>query len=350
MKLPPVKFLILAWLGCWTSLLAQTVAAEWKSHRVDGRDYVTLDDIAAFHGFPKPAPLVPPTPEAIVGMVEALLAERGEGADFDVSGYELSQTHDIRPLVVSTALTYLELDGTLAATAPFYTSYQWQYLRPAAEILARFDPARQEFLRALFATAAAGRTWHTVELAAATAALGCGRERIVKALNYLEDKGDITLRAAGVRQGYRVLQPPADLPALATDLARRFAAREQADLARGAAVAKLLSEPGCLVRRLLAYFGEELGRDCGHCGRCAGDPPVSLARPDKPFSLPAAEIVDLRGQHPRALATPRQVTRLLCGLTSPALTKTRLTRHALFGALGTTPFVRVFSAVEALDA
>lgn len=71
MKLPPVKFLILAWLGCWTSLLAQTVAAEWKSHRFDGRDYVSLDDIAAFHGFPKPAPLVPPTPEAIAASIAA---------------------------------------------------------------------------------------------------------------------------------------------------------------------------------------------------------------------------------------------------------------------------------------
>ncbi len=289
-----------------------------------------------------------PTPEALDGLVRALLDGRPAGTEFDISGYELSQTHDIRPLVVSTALTYLELDGTLAATAPFYTSYQWQFLRPAEEILARFDAARQEFLRALFAAAHAGRLWHTVELAAAAESIGCERERIVKALNFLEEKGDITLRATGVRQGYRVLQPPADLGQLAADLARRFSAREQADLARGAAVAKLLSEPGCLVRRLLAYFGEELGRDCGHCGACAGDPPVSLTRPEKPFALPAPEIVSLREQHPAALATARQVTRLLCGLSSPALTKAKLTRHALFGALDSTPFVRVLEAVETL--
>jgi len=287
-----------------------------------------------------------PTPQALARFVTALLGKRPTGTVFDVSGYELSQTHDIRPLVVSTALTYLELDGTLVATAPFYTSYQWQFLRPTDDILARFDAARQDFLRALFAAAKTGRTWHTVELADTAAALGCERERIVKALNFLEEKGDITLRATGVRQGYRVLQPPSDLTALAADLARRFSAREQADLARSAAVEKLLSEPGCLVRRLLAYFGEELGRDCGHCGACSGDPAVSLARPDTPFTLPAAELATLRTQHPTPLATPRQVTRFFCGLSSPAMSKAKLTRHALFGSFETTPFARVLSAAE----
>ncbi len=285
-----------------------------------------------------------PTPEALAGFVSALLDNRPAGNLFDVSGYELSQRHDIRPLVVSTALTYLELDGTLTATAPFYTSYQWQFLRPTDDILARFDAARQAFLRDLFAAAKIGRTWHTVELADTADALKCDRERIVKALNFLEEKGDITLRAAGVRQGYRMVRPPEDPGALAAELSRRFAARERADLARSAAVAELLSGEGCLVRRLLAYFGEDLGRDCGHCGRCSGDAAVSLERPEKPFTLPASELATLRVQHPAALATPRQVTRLLCGLSSPALSKAKLTRHALFGSLETTPFARVLAA------
>lgn len=283
-----------------------------------------------------------PTPDALAGFVSALLGRRAAGELFDVSGYELSQTHDIRPLVVSTALTYLELDGTLVATAPFYTSYQWQFLRPAAEILARFDAARQTFLSALFATAKVGRLWHTVELSDAAAALNCDRERIVKALNFLEEKGYITLRAAGVRQGYRMVRPPENPAALADELGKRFAARERADLARSAAVAELLSGDGCLVRRLLAYFGEDLGHDCGHCGRCSGDAAVPLTRPAVPFTLPA-ELGAVRAQFPAVLATPRQVTRFLCGLSSPALSKAKLTRHALFGALETIPFARVLT-------
>ena len=155
------------------------------------------------------------------------------------------------------------------------------------------------------------------------------------------------IRATGVRQGYRVTRVPADLPALSRELERRFAAREQADLKRGVAVASLLSGEGCLVRGLLAYFGEDLGRNCGHCGRCAGDPAVNLEREEKPFTPPLGELANLRQSHPGALRSPRQAARLLCGLPSPALTKAKLTRHALFGALDTIPFARVLAAMEA---
>ncbi len=285
-----------------------------------------------------------PAPESLCGLVEALLARRAVGEEFDISGYELSGAHDIRPLVIATALTYLELDGVLAATAPFYTSYQWRFQTPPDAVIARFAGERGDFLAGLFATAKVGRLWHTVELAGAADTLGCARERVVKALNFLEEKGDIELRATGVRQGYRVLRVPPDLDALAAELSRRFAARERADLARGVAVAELLSGAGCLVRRLLAYFGEELGRDCCHCGACAGDAPARLERADPPVDLPREELAELRARHPAALGTPRQAARLLCGLSSPALVRARLTRHPLFGACEHNSFARVLAA------
>jgi N-acetylmuramoyl-L-alanine amidase len=44
---------------CWllavaSAFLTPVRAAEWEIHRFDGRDYVTLENIAAFYGFPKP--------------------------------------------------------------------------------------------------------------------------------------------------------------------------------------------------------------------------------------------------------------------------------------------------------
>ena len=41
-------------LLCFAVMLAPAGAAEWALHRVEGREYVTLDDIAAFYGLPKP--------------------------------------------------------------------------------------------------------------------------------------------------------------------------------------------------------------------------------------------------------------------------------------------------------
>ncbi len=288
-----------------------------------------------------------PTPEALRDLIEELLAGRPAGAAFDVSAYELSARHDIRQLVVSTALTYLELDGLIAATAPFYTTYQWKFRRPVAEILARFDAARRAFLEKLFALAKVGRVWHSVVLAEAVAALGGERERVVKALVFLDEKGDLELQVAGVRQGYRVGRVPDDLTAVWQELRRRFAARESSDIARVAAVAALVGGDGCLVRRLLAYFGEDHGRDCGHCGPCAGDAPARLVRVSGGFSGADEELRALAAAHPRALGSARQMARLLCGISSPALAAAKLTRHPRFGSAVETPFADVMQAAEA---
>lgn len=288
-----------------------------------------------------------PAPEALRDLLGELLKGRSAGDLFDLSAYELSARHDIRQLVVSTALTYLELDGLIEATTPFYTTYQWKFRRPPEEILGRFDAGRREFLEQLFAQAKVGRTWNSVVLADAVAALGGDRERVVKALTYLEEKGDLELQVAGVRQGYRVTKVPDDLAAVWHDLRRRFATRESNDIARVRGVADLLGSEGCLVRALLRHFGEELGRDCGHCGRCDGEPAVTLERGSVEFELPADELAALRAGHPRALGGARQIARFLCGITSPALVTAKLTRHPRFGCAAETPFTRVMEWVTA---
>ena len=47
-----------------------------------------------------------------------------------MSEYELSVRFDVRPLVLKTILTYLELDGLLRQGTPFYAGYSF---RPASE-------------------------------------------------------------------------------------------------------------------------------------------------------------------------------------------------------------------------
>jgi ATP-dependent DNA helicase RecQ len=146
-----------------------------------------------------------------------------------------------------------------------------------------------------------------------------------------------------------VARVPEDLKAVWRELCERFATRERSDLKRSAAVAELLGGEGCMVRRLLAYFGEELGRDCGHCGRCDGEGAVSLKRGEdgESYAVPMEALAELRARYPDALGVGRQVARFLCGIASPALTKAKLTRHALFGSAGRIPFAKVAAAVDA---
>ena len=114
-----------------------------------------------------------------------------------------------------------------------------------------------------------------------------------------------------------------------------------------AGVAGLAGGEGCLVRRLLGYFGEDLGHDCGHCGPCAGDHPVRLTRAHAAVALSREELNALRTEQPRALASARQLARFLCGITSPAIAAAKLTRHPRFGAVADAPFAVVMAAAQA---
>ena len=287
-----------------------------------------------------------PTPEAVRNLLDDVL---GRGERFDVSQYRLSRAHDIRPLVVSTLLTYLELDGVLRATAPFYDTYRFRATRSEEAILARFDARRARFLRELFARARRGRVWASVDLTDAARALGEPRGRLVAAFNYLEEKGEIELRVAGLRHGYRRLGGTPEPGALAERLAARFVSAEAREVGRIQRVLDLATREGCVVRALLAYFGEELGRDCGHCDRCLGEPipPLPPATTPPLDEGVAALVRELRGEAHEALAAPRQLARFLCGLASPAMTRVRpsLTRDPRFGALGRVPFGEVLDFV-----
>ena len=286
-----------------------------------------------------------PTPQAVASFLDDVM---GRGEAFDISTYELSGVHDIRPLVAETMLTYLELLGVLEGTGPFYGEYKFQPLRPSAEILAKFDERRAQFLRSVLAQAQRGKTWFKLDLAQVTAATGASRERVVAALNYLEEQGDLTLQVAGVRQGYRLKKPDVDRRALAKKLADRFLDRERRDTQRLQQVLTFAEHGGCLTRFLLRYFGEDLPADCGHCGRCRGEAAQAVPFPPafEPTEREAAMVRSIRAERHAALAAPRQVARFLCGLPSPAATRDKLNRHPMFGALSGVPFRSVLELAE----
>src|SRR5215216_148483 len=127
-----------------------------------------------------------PTREALGGLLADVL-EHPVGAEFAVSEYELSVRHDLRPLVLKTVLTYLELDGVLRQGTPFYAGYRLRPLGDASleDVFGRFDESRAGFLRRLVATGKTGRTWTTLTPDDAAAELGEERRRIVAALEYL---------------------------------------------------------------------------------------------------------------------------------------------------------------------
>jgi ATP-dependent DNA helicase RecQ len=290
-----------------------------------------------------------PSPASVQSLVEEVLTR---GAEFDLGLVDLSNRHDIRPLVLRTLLTYLELDGYLQEGTPYYSRYQFQPKVSSAEIFQHL-PSERAFLTRVFKIAEKARTWFHIDLEAATEALAEPRERIVRVLDLLGERGFLELKVEGVRHRFRRLREASDIGRLAQSLHDRMLTRETRELARLAQVLDLASHDGCQTSRLGEHFGEPLASPCGRCSWCLqGQRAVQmLPRPRVAIDERVLErAVALRAQSSDALADDRALARLLCGLTSPRLSRARLASNALFGALAHVPFAEVLARVESARA
>ena len=233
-----------------------------------------------------------PTRESLAGLLEEIFAN-GDGVQFAVSEYELSSRLDIRPLVLRTILTYLELEGLLRQGTPFYAGYSFRPVTGSFDdVFAGFDAGRADFLRRLVTSGKTGRSWTNLDPDAAAAALGEERGRIVAALGYLEQQQLIELRAADARQRYTVLGRPDSADGLLDDLVERFQRRESAETDRIERVVSLVTHNGCQVNDLVAWFGEVRDEPCGHCTFCLTGAVQTLPEPE---ALPALDaVVDRR--------------------------------------------------------
>jgi ATP-dependent DNA helicase RecQ len=286
-----------------------------------------------------------PTAGAIASFVREVFSL---GEEFDVALQSLANRHDIRPLVARTLLTYLELLGHIEGGTPFYSTYKFRPLASSDEILSRFNGERRAFLAGIFQRSRKARTWFDIDVDRVGDQLGSDRRRVIAALDYLGEQQLLEVRAAGVRNRYRIVKPPADIDALIEKLSQRTQRRETDEIARLRQVTELVEHDGCQVASLAAYLGEEID-PCGHCSWCLSD--------GQPARMPAsnggevdqtavAHAWDARREHPEALSGPRALARLLCGVKSPALTRAKLTRHDLFGRLAHASFDDVLTAVR----
>ena len=294
------------------------------------------------------------TPDA--EMVRACISHILEqNTTFDVAVYELGGKFDIRPLVVKTLLTYLELEGVIKSTGPFYSSYKFKPLKASAEILARFDEERQNFLRKLLSCAVKSKIWFSIDLAEAASVTGSPRKRVITALDYLEQCGDLILEVSGARLGYRQLRnDQLDIIQLKEKLINRFEHREKSDLSRLQLIVDLCNHEGCKTEFLLNYFGEKRDGTCGHCSFCLNGRNQNVVKKETGTELLDQQLLEslrsVQEEFPQALGTPRQMSRFLCGLTSPLLTRNKLSKHALFGTTGHASFGQVMDWVSHSDA
>ena len=308
--------------------------------------FVCSDDVCTLENF---AYGDTPNRNAIRHLVEEMFSFSGQ---FDLSLYELSRRHDIRQLVVRTLCAKMELYGYLQELTPFYSRYQFQPLVSSAEILSRFEGERRQFLKAVFNQTRKAKIWCHINLDEAAAAIDCSRDRIVRALDYLVEQGLLEVKAEGVRNRFLICQQPDGLDQLTDTLFQNTLELEKREVERIGQVIEFASYDGCQVAHLAAHFGEKLPRLCGHCTWCLNGHQATRLLPAEPGAIDEGlwkQLLDVWQDQEEPIGDTRTVTRFACGITSPRLTRTRLTRHPLFGCFAHVRFEEVYRRAKTVE-
>ncbi len=265
----------------------------------------------------------------------------------------LSEQSNIRQLPLKTLLVQLELRGLIAPRYAYFAEYRFKYLIEPEALVDHFDGERRQFVVAIVQTSARARTWCTVDFDALYRHHRAERSRVVKALDWFQEKGWIELESKQMTEVYSVLRRDFDAEALSGELHGYFKQHETSEIARIHAMLALFASDRCLSHRLADYFGDhDAPMRCGHCSVCHGH----VARLPEPPALPSLEGLDVNAlcgefiQRYQALKTGHPsaecLTRFLCGIGVPLFTKLKAKGIAGFASLEDYPYAAVRAWLE----
>ena len=260
----------------------------------------------------------------------------------------LSDQSNIRQLPLKTLLVQLELRGLIAPRYAYFAEYRFKFLIEPEVLLAKFEGERQQFVSAIIQTSTRARTWATVNFDTLYGQHQADRNRVVKALDYFQEKGWIELESKQMTEVYSLLVSDFDAEALSQELHAYFCAHESGEIKRIHAMLALFASDTCLSYRLARYFGDDQApRQCGHCSVCAGhvarlpEPPALAPLEDKNVEALCGAFIHRHQEYAGSYPPAERLTRFLCGICVPMFTKMKARAIPGFAALENYPYAEV---------
>ncbi|MGA3826768.1 RecQ family ATP-dependent DNA helicase [Pseudomonas chlororaphis] len=260
----------------------------------------------------------------------------------------LADQSNIRQLPLKTLLVQLELRGLIAPRYAYFAEYRFKFLEEPQVLLARFEGERREFVAAIIETSSRAWTWATVNFDALYQQHQAERNRVVKALDYFQEKGWVELESKQMTEVYNLLETGFDAAILSQQLHAYFKQHESSEIARIHAMLALFATEQCLGYRLAQYFGDDQApQRCGHCSVCHGqvarlpEPPALSALVDKNFEALCGEFIHRHQQHSGTVPGVERLTRFLCGISVPLFTKLKARSIQGFAVLEDYPYAEV---------
>nr|BFE92306.1 hypothetical protein GCM10020185_28420 [Pseudomonas brassicacearum subsp. brassicacearum] len=100
----------------------------------------------------------------------------------------LADQSNIRQLPLKTLLVQLELRRLIAPRYAYFAEYRFKFLTEPQQLLERFEGERRDFVSAIIQTSSRARAWATVNFDGMYQQYHAERNRVVKALDYFQEK------------------------------------------------------------------------------------------------------------------------------------------------------------------
>jgi len=258
----------------------------------------------------------------------------------------LSRDLNLRPLPLKTLLVYLDMAGIIRSKWTYFEDYAFKNEVAPASITNRFKGERKEFVAAIFNNCDRKKTWTYVNIQGVLNSYPTDRKRIVAALNYFEEQRWFELQAKQAVDVYDVLDASFGLNAIADKMYDLFAKKETAEIGRIHNMLAFFESNSCLSNRLAEYFGENIEEErCGHCSFCKTgavtlpDPPLLKPLTDFDCNTISAEFRQAIGEDYSEI----NLTKFLCGITTPCFYRRGIKQLRHFGLLADYPFAKIRS-------
>jgi ATP-dependent DNA helicase RecQ len=288
-----------------------------------------------------------PEREGIRCVLDELLKSAPSG-QWELMLNPLSDQSNIRQLPLKTLLVQLELRGIIAPRFAYFAEYRFKYLLEPEVLLSKFEGERRQFVEAIVHTSTRARTWCTLDFDSLYQQHGADRARVVKALDYFQEKGWIELESKQMTEVYALLDVSFDPELLSAELHAYFQQHETSEVTRINNMLALFESDACLSQRLAGYFGDaQAPRRCGHCSVCQGriarlpEPPALAPLSEVDVVARCAEFNQRYRQLKDCAPSPECLTRFLCGISVPVFTKLKARGIPGFASLEAYPYAEV---------
>lgn len=212
------------------------------------------------------------TPElnGIIQVLENIKTETLDGR-WELQGLSLSNASNIKQLPMKTLLVQLELHGVIKPLFSYFADFKYKFVNSQESILNAFNGERRDFLQAIFQHSKFKKVWGEPDFEALFNHYQCERSRVVTALEYLQETGQILLETKKITEVFSVANDKLASPDLAENLHEYFLEKEQSEIKRIGALVRYFELTQCLSRNLAGYFDDvQVPENCGHCSVCRG--------------------------------------------------------------------------------